>query len=923
MTTNKLQLLKSTTPLARGNQALRNGKYSEAISCYEEALNQIPALAKTISGNIDFARRKLNFDTKSSRKNTTIDIVVPVFNALEDVKRCLNSLERYTDGYRIKIIVVNDGSDTATTQWLRQRCQENPIFTLIENPLNAGYTCAVNIGLRSSSAEYVITQNSDTIVTPGWLAGMVRCMESSAKIGIVGPLSNAASWQNIPQLRDESGAFAVNALPLGMDVEGMAQIVAKASQRTYPRLPFVNGFCFMIRRAVIDAIGYMDEENFPVGYGEENDFCIRAVDAGFELVIADDVFVYHAKSKSFGHEKRQVLSEQGTRNLKKKHTPEKFIARVNEIKKTETLDAIRANIQKVILQRGVENRNIGADEVRLVPDATFGVKDYCLTPVFSGLIINQPFADPTSPSGLSNIDIGLHLHLHYLELLDEFIYWLGNIPIPFSLYVSVPAATHCNMVATKLRQGLALAKVDVKNFPNRGRDIGPFLAGFGKNLKKHKFIGHIHSKRSPHNPAKRDWRRQLMTHLMGTKGVATANLRLLADNAHLGMIFPEYHWSLSNQIAWGTNYPDCQALSARMGIEICVDRMVPFPAGSMFLARTAALLPLLDMDLSFDDFPEEAAQVDGTLAHAIERILGNVVQATGMAIQQVRCEKAHDLLHYYTAANPYPIQDINFLSQIVDNYHAQRKKQKATVGLLTANAGGYDPVIAHEILDPDIDYFYMTDTEIPNHGFWQVKPLVSEKGGEIMAARRAKTSAPQYLQGYEYGIWIDANVLIRQSLRPYIDMAIQNPDVPIFGIPHPKRSCIYDEAKAVVDHGKADAVKVKMQMNRYATEGFPKKYGLIETNFLLFNLTHPLTAKIFQLWANELESQTHRDQLSLNYVLWKLKANWLPLMIEGHSLRDCPGFAYFGHGRNDNYRSPLLPQSKSIAPDRGKQHEKT
>lgn len=918
MTGNRLQVTKSTTLLARGNRALREGRYSEAISCYAEALKQAPELEKTITGNIGLARRKLKSEIQPSGKNIAIDIVVPVFNALEDVKRCLNSLEQYTDGYRVQVIVVNDGSDTETTQWLRQRCQGKSIFKLIENSLNVGYTCAVNIGLRASSADYVITQNSDTIVTSGWLAGMVRCMESAAKIGVVGPLSNAASWQNVPQLRDESGAFAVNELPLGMDVEGMAQIVAKASQRIYPRLPFVNGFCFMIRRAVIDAIGYMDEENFPVGYGEENDFCIRAVDAGFELVIADDVFVYHAKSKSFGHEKRQVLSEQGTRNLKKKHTPEKFIARVDAVKRTETLDAIRANIQKVILQRGVENRNIGPDEVRLVPDAAFGVKDYCLTPVFSSPVLNQPFADPTGPSGLSNIDIGLHLHLHYLDLLDEFIAWLGNIPIPFALYVSVPDTTHCDMVATKLRQGLPFAKVDVKSFPNRGRDIGPFLAGFGKNLRKHKFIGHIHSKRSPHNPSKRDWRRQLMTHLMGTKGVATANLRLLADNAHLGMVFPEYHWSLSNQIAWGTNYPYCQALSARMGIKICVDRMVPFPAGSMFLARTAALLPLLDMDLSFDDFPEEAAQVDGTLAHAVERILGNVVQATGMTIQQVRCEKAHDLLHYYTAANPYPTPDTNSLSQMVDSYHTRREKQKATVGLLTANAGGYDPVIAHEILDPDIDYLYVTDTEMPNHGFWQVQPLVSKKGGEIMAARRVKTSAPQHLKGYKYGIWIDANVLIRGSLRPYIDMATQNPDVPIFGIPHPKRSCIYEEAKAVVDHGKADEEKVKAQMNRYAAEGFPKKHGLIETNFLLFNLTHPLTAKIFELWASELENQTHRDQLSLNYVLWKLKAKWLPLMTEGHSLRDCPGFAYFGHGRNSGYRPPLLSQSKFIAMNSGK-----
>jgi len=284
----------------------------------------------------------------SLRKDTSIDIVVPVFNALDDVKRCLVSLEEHTDGCRVHVFVINDASGEDTTQWLRNHCKDNPLFSLIEHPNNLGYTRAVNTGLKASDADFVITQNSDTIVSAGWLNGMVRCMESDPKIGIVGPLSNAASWQNVPNLRDESGSFAVNELPEGFNVQDMARMVARASKRTYPRLPFVNGFCFMIRRAVIDAIGYMDEENFPIGYGEENDFCIRAIDAGYQLVIADDVFVFHAKSKSFGHERRKVLSEQGTTNLKRKHTAEKYTSRLNAVKRTEELDAVRVRINKYI-----------------------------------------------------------------------------------------------------------------------------------------------------------------------------------------------------------------------------------------------------------------------------------------------------------------------------------------------------------------------------------------------------------------------------------------------------------------------------------------------------------------------------------------------------------------------------------------------
>ena len=173
-----------------------------------------------------------------------VDIVVPVYNALQDVQRCLESLTRCTDDLLVRVIVVNDGSDLPTSDWLRKYCGTKANFQLIEQPHNSGYTKAVNVGLRAATAPYVITQNSDTIVTAGWLVGLIRCMKSNPRLGIVGPLSNAASWQNVPDLYDGQGAFAVNELPGEMTPADMAMVVAQASQRSYPRTPFINGFCF-------------------------------------------------------------------------------------------------------------------------------------------------------------------------------------------------------------------------------------------------------------------------------------------------------------------------------------------------------------------------------------------------------------------------------------------------------------------------------------------------------------------------------------------------------------------------------------------------------------------------------------------------------------------------------------------------------
>ena len=277
-----------------------------------------------------------------------VDIVVPVFDALEDVKLCLTALPRVSKGLRQRVIVVNDGSGLATARWLRSAiadlatdtCQ----FDLIEHAENQGYTRAVNAGLAASTAPYVVTLNSDTIVTSGWLEAMIGCMQSDPQIGIVGPLSNAASWQNVPTLQAPDGTFAINPLPPHVTPDDMARLVRRAADGRYPRTPFLNGFCFMIRRATLTAVGMMDAQNFPIGYGEENDFCIRAKNAGFQLAIADTAYVYHAKSKSFGSERRAALSAAGKTALQEKHGFDRFEGLLAEVKRTAAMDEVRARV---------------------------------------------------------------------------------------------------------------------------------------------------------------------------------------------------------------------------------------------------------------------------------------------------------------------------------------------------------------------------------------------------------------------------------------------------------------------------------------------------------------------------------------------------------------------------------------------------
>jgi GT2 family glycosyltransferase/predicted O-methyltransferase YrrM/glycosyltransferase involved in cell wall biosynthesis len=247
------------------------------------------------------------------------DVIVCVHNALEDIRRCLDSIVDHRSARLNKLILVNDGSDAQTASYLRQFVAEAKVETvLLENPQPTGYTKAANRGLVARKAEYVILLNSDTIVTPAWIDRLIACGESDPSIGIIGPLSNAASWQSVPERYSAKGDWAVNELP-SSSLDRVSRIFSILHAPQYPRVPLVNGFCFAIKSTVIDTIGLFDEELFPKGYGEENDYCLRTGKAGFSVAIADDCYLFHAKSRSYSHESRRKLARQSQLILRQKY----------------------------------------------------------------------------------------------------------------------------------------------------------------------------------------------------------------------------------------------------------------------------------------------------------------------------------------------------------------------------------------------------------------------------------------------------------------------------------------------------------------------------------------------------------------------------------------------------------------------------
>ena len=286
----------------------------------------------------------------------TVEIVICVHNALTDVQHCLDSVLKYTTSPFV-LTLVDDGSDYDTRHYLADFAKEHQC-TLLCNDQALGYTLAANQGLRQSSAEFVILLNSDTVVSPDWLDRMVACAQSNPKIGLVGPLSNGATYQSIPEII-VNGDWANNLLPSNISITQMGEWVAEISWRLYPEMKFLNGFCMMIRHQMMDQIGYFDEENFGVGYGEENDYCLRARQAGWQLALADDTYIYHAQSRSYNQDRRRKLSQRASTRLTQKHGQFIIDEGTTDCRENRILEGIRSHSRYIIereelLQQGRE-----------------------------------------------------------------------------------------------------------------------------------------------------------------------------------------------------------------------------------------------------------------------------------------------------------------------------------------------------------------------------------------------------------------------------------------------------------------------------------------------------------------------------------------------------------------------------------------
>lgn len=263
--------------------------------CADGEANTVELLHNREADSLEYVAVLEKNRSASTRAQLPVDIVIPIYNARDLARRCIESVLTHATG-NWRLILVNDAStEEDIEEDLNRFARADARVHVVKNETNQGFIGSANRGMQEAAGRDVLLLNSDTEVFAEFLDRMRACAYADASTGVLSPLSNNATICSIPEMGKD------NPIPDGFTAESFARLIAAASKRRRPELVTAVGFCMYIKAELFDRIGYFDE-SFGRGFGEENDFCERAKQAGFQIRLCDDVFVLHRGKASFGDE---------------------------------------------------------------------------------------------------------------------------------------------------------------------------------------------------------------------------------------------------------------------------------------------------------------------------------------------------------------------------------------------------------------------------------------------------------------------------------------------------------------------------------------------------------------------------------------------------------------------------------------------
>jgi glycosyltransferase involved in cell wall biosynthesis len=223
------------------------------------------------------------------------------------------------------------------------------------------------------------------------------------------------------------------------------------------------------------------------------------------------------------------------------------------------------------------------------------------------------------------------IHIFYPTLTDELLGYIENIPFEVDLYISTDNLEKKLYIEERMQK--FGGRTEVRVTLQQGRDIAPRLIGFRDVFDRYEYVLLLHSKVSSHAHSLQNWRAHLLGNLIGSRKVVESIFEIFDELPEVGIIAAQHFEGVRQWLGWGENFEFCEALAARFGADLKVNGFLDYPSGSMLWARSAALRPFFDARLVLEDFaPDDVGrQIDGTMAHAVERLFFVAAEKAGFS----------------------------------------------------------------------------------------------------------------------------------------------------------------------------------------------------------------------------------------------------------------------------------------------------
>lgn len=294
-----------TKPIRFAGRLIR-GDFVAAMTSIKSALNVSSTITQASpNGGLKLEKTSSYLVTASPIAPThPVAVILPVYRGVEMTRRCIDAaIPNILSNPGARIVAINDASpDAGMQEMLEELGKKWPdVFVVLKNESNLGFVRTVNRGFAHFPQHDVVLLNSDVIVPKDWLSRLIDEGYSRKNIATVTPFSNNATICSFPYFLQE------NPQPFGLDVDSVDAVFRQA------KLPCIEaptgvGFCMYIRRECLDTIGYLNEEKFGRGYGEENDLCQRALKSGWLNIISPNLYAYHEGGVSFSSEKHALVT---------------------------------------------------------------------------------------------------------------------------------------------------------------------------------------------------------------------------------------------------------------------------------------------------------------------------------------------------------------------------------------------------------------------------------------------------------------------------------------------------------------------------------------------------------------------------------------------------------------------------------------